>query len=373
MLQSGRTAWIEISLKAVVDNFKTIQQHVGKNCIAYPVIKSNAYGHGMVECAAKLQSSGAKGFGVAILEEALLLRSQGIKTPIIVMGGVLPRQLENFIINDIDIYASSLEIFSAIELCAKSLNRRARVHLDIDTGMERIGIRHNDTHDIFSLAAKAEYCDIVGISSHFVDCETNMVLTDLQLQRFLDAVQRLSSYGVSIPFRHIAASGAILQASATHLDLVRPGLILYGIAPNLSLKSILNLSPVMSLKAQVVYSKRVLAGMGISYGPIWLAPKDTNIVTIPIGYGDGFTRELASVSFVLIRGKRYPIVGRMCMDQCMVDVGDDEILIGEEVVFIGKQASDEISVEELISRLDDGNAREVTALLNSRLPRFFNS
>lgn len=367
----SRATWIDIDLAALAHNFRMVQKHVG-NTDLMPIIKGNAYGHGMVRCAAHLQEIGAKYLGVALLEEGIALRHAGISIPIVVLGGVLGHQIEHFIHHNLDIMAASVSKLEAIEQQAAKMGKQARVHLEIDTGMERTGVHYYTAHTLIAKAAQMKHCNIVGVASHFADCEIpDLTLTKLQLQRFLDATSLFSTYGLDVPIRHIAASGAILQLTDSHLDMVRPGLILYGISPAPHLQHVLDLRPVMSLKSRIVYFKVVKQGAGVSYGHLWKAPQDTRIVTVPFGYGDGYSRELAKGASVLIRGKRYPIVGRMCMDQFMVDIGQDEAFNGDEVVVIGRQGNEAISVEELTNRLPAANAREITTAFNLRIPRFY--
>lgn len=364
-----RPSYINIDLDALEYNFFTIQSHVFPAQVM-PIIKSNAYGHGMIQCGKHLEKIGAKWLGVALLEEGIALRQAGVRIPIVVLGGILHRQIDLFITYDLDINAASIAKLEAINNQARCMKKRARVHLEIDTGLERTGIHYFNAHKLIECASRAKWCDIIGMFSHFATGEDrDLTFAKTQLQRFQECQKQIQSYCHLQPRLHMAASGAIMQLKESHFDIVRPGLLLYGIVSADHLQGILPLKPVLSLTSRVVYFKVVKEGVGVSYDLKWKAPCDTRIVTIPVGYGDGFNRQFMHGAHVLIRGKRYPIVGRICMDQFMVDIGQDEVYNDEEVVIIGQQGSELITVESLARLVPDGNAREITCLLSERMPR----
>lgn len=366
-----RPTYISIDLKALEHNYHTINQFAA-NSHVMPIVKGNAYGHGMVQCAQHLQKIGAQWLGVALLEEGIALRKAGITIPIVVLGGILHRQIELFLEYDLDINAASVNKLEAIELHAKHAQKRARVHLEIDTGIERTGIHYYNAHRLIEYAATTGWCDIVGIFSHFATGEDpDLDFARTQLERFTESTAMIGNFLSSKPLFHMAASGAILQLPESHFDIVRPGLLMYGIAPAQHLQGKLDLKPVMSMRSRIVYFKVVKEGAGVSYGLTWKALRDTRVVTIPLGYGDGYNRQFMHGGQVIIRGKRYPIIGRICMDQFMVDIGSDEVYNDEEVVIIGEQGSERITLEELTHTLDDGNAREITTMFSTRLPRKF--
>ncbi len=366
-----RPTYISIDLKALEHNYHVIKEFVS-GAHVMPIVKGNAYGHGMVQCAQHLQKIGAPWLGVALLEEGIALRKAGITVPIVVLGGILHRQIELFLAHDLDINAASVDKLKAIEAHARHAQKRARVHLEIDTGIERTGIHYYNAHKLIEYAAKTTWCDIVGIFSHFATGEDqDLSFAYTQLARFKESIADISCFGEKPPLLHMAASGAILQLPESHFDIVRPGLLMYGIAPAHHLHGVLDLKPVMSLSSRVVYFKVVKKGAGVSYGLTWKAPRDTRVITVPLGYGDGYNRQFMHGGQVIIRGKRYPIIGRICMDQFMVDIGQDEVYNDEEVMIIGKQGSERITLEELTHKLDDGNAREITTMFGIRLPRKF--
>ncbi|MGI6680219.1 MAG: alanine racemase [Bdellovibrionota bacterium] len=316
-----------------------------------------------------LQALGVDFFGTAFLEEAIALRHNGITKPILMLGGFALSQISKFIEYDIDITASSVEKLEKIDECAKSLGKKARVHIKIDTGMERIGPHYYSAEKILNKSLETKNCEVVGIFSHFAKSETDVVFTKLQLERFLEVVSFYEKHSLTCPIRHIANSGGILNFKDSYLDMVRPGAILYGIDPNEEKTKDLKIFPALSLKSEIVYFKVVKENAGISYGHTFVTKEQTRVVTIPIGYGDGFSRLLSNRASVIIRGKKYPLVGNICMDQCMANIGPNgEAYNGDEVVFIGKQGREEITVSDL-ANLIGTDPRDILVSLNSRIPR----
>ena len=367
-LLADRPSYIRVNLSALTKNFRVVREYVG-NAHVMPVLKANAYGHGLLRCARHLEQLGADAFGVAFLEEGLRLREAGIRIPILALGGICTRQIVDFIANDIDITASSIAKLRAIESCASSMNRKARVHLKIDTGMERIGVHYYNAAAFLEEALRCQNLDIVGIYSHLATSEASDTSEMCrQLKRFRESVNPCLMRFEKRPQLHIANSGAILQERNTHLDIVRPGLLLYGLDPTESQSHSHGLVPVLSLKSEVVYFKVVEAGAAVSYGHTWKAPHRTRIVTVPLGYGDGYSRALSNKSHVLIGGRRVPVVGRVCMDQLMVDIGSQGTAYnGDEVILVGTQGEHSISMNELAA-LADTDTRDLLLRMSLRLP-----
>lgn len=363
-----RPSIVDIDLDALTHNYQTLKQHVGTSKVM-PIIKANAYGHGMIECVKTLEQAGADFFGVAYLEEGIELRQAGVHAPIVVLGGILGSQLCHYLDFDIDLTASSVSKLEQIEEIAAAKKKRARVHLKIDTGMERLGVHWYNAESLIERAVRVKHCEIVSIFSHFATVKSpSLDFAHTQLERFLECTALFEKHGAPTPLRHMASSGAILRLPESNLDMVRPGVTLFGIYPNPALPRTLPLKPVLSLKSRIVYFKVVKAGNGVSYNHLWTPDKDTRVVTLPIGYGDGYNLRLANKAQVLIHGKRYPIVGAMCMDQMMVDIGDDSAYNNDEVVLIGEQGNERITVEELAS-LMNVTPHEIVVNLNLRLPR----
>ena len=364
-----RPTHIEVDSGALRSNFRAIRARVAPAKVMASV-KANGYGHGLVTVSKILEEEGIDGLGVAYIEEALELRKAGIKTPILVFGGLMKEQLGLYIANDVDVTAPSVGKLEQIDAAAAALGKRARVHLKIDTGLERLGVHHYSSQSLFDAALATRWCDIVGVFSHFAEVDRNdLSLARLQLERFNEALRYFESRAQAPFIRHIANSGGVLCFPESYLDMVRPGLCLYGVLPNKSMVGLLELQPTLSLKSQVVYFKVVRKGAGVSYGHSWTAPHDTRVVTVPIGYGDGYLRSLSNRAQVLIGDKRRPIVGRVCMDQLMVDISPTgEAYNGDEVILIGKQGDERVTVEEL-AELIDTTPHELLVLLNQRVPR----
>lgn len=370
ILREIRPTHAVIDLTAVDHNIQQIIKRVnGKKIMA--IVKANAYGHGIREITERVIKNGVEYIGVGFLEEAIFLRQNEIEAPILVMGGILGYQLKKFIQNDIDITVSSLELARHIN---EELHlQKARVHLKIDTGMERIGVTHTYAVEFVKRVAQMKNIEIVGIYSHFATAdEGDKSFTLTQLERFETILYELKKSGIEIPIKHIANSGAIADVDRSVFDMVRPGIAVYGIYPSGQVSTGMNLKPVLSLRSKVVFIKRVPKNTGISYGLKYYTENDTNIVTVPIGYGDGYSRLLTNKGEVLIRGKRYPVVGAVCMDQLMVNVGDDKVEIGDEVVLIGQVANEEISATELADKIGT-IPYEITCMINARVPRFYKS
>lgn len=367
-----RPTRIDIDLAALIHNFRVIKNHVG-SCKVMAIVKANAYGHGIIECSKELEYAGVDALGVAYLEEGLHLRQSGIKAPILVLGGVLQKQVDEHLKHDLEITASSVDKLIAIDERAAVLGKRARIHLKFDTGMERLGQHYYSADKLLEAAIKTKSLDIVGIWSHFATAENqDKSFAKLQLERFLEIISFFEKRSLPVPMRHFSCSGTIMQLPEANLDMIRPGRILYGIPPAAHLQSQLDLKPVLTLSTTVVYFKVVKKGAGVSYGHTWHAPRDTRIVTLPIGYGDGYPTRLSNQGVVLIRGKRYPVVGKVCMDQMMVDLGPDGTAYnGDEVILIGSQGEESIGVLELVTRMNSESTPELTVGLNTRVPRHY--
>lgn len=355
-----------INFNALAYNFSAIQQKVGSRKIM-AIVKANAYGHGIVECALFLQAHGAHYFGVAFIEEAIVLRNSGITLPILVLGAVITEQIPLFLEYNIELMASSIHKLMLIDACANQYGKKAKVHLKIDTGLGRTGVRFTNTEEFFTIAMNLSSIEVIGVASHFAtaDNQDNSYMI-LQFERFCKAVQFFPDHGYSMPLRHIASSGAIMQFPESYLDMVRPGIMLYGVYPQTWMKNLLSIQPVMSLYARVVYFKVILSGDSISYGLTWKFDKNTRIITIPIGYGDGYPRSLANKGYVLMKDKKYPIVGNICMDQMMVDIGVESAYCGDEIILIGRSDNTEITINDLVD-LYGGSPYEFLVSLNFRV------
>ncbi|MCB0833287.1 MAG: alanine racemase [Bacteroidetes bacterium] len=357
-----------INLSAIDYNIAQIRNRVGKRKIM-AIVKANGYGHGIVEVSKQAIESGVEYLGVGFLEEGIFLRQNDIDSPILVMGGILGYQLKKFLQNDLEITVSSLELAKHINESAG--RQKVRVHLKIDTGMERIGVSHTYAVEFVRRVANMKNIEIVGIYSHFATADdADKAFSATQHERFANVMDEITKLGIEIEHRHIANSGAILDLPETLYNMVRPGITLYGMYPSEHVMRSILLRPAMSLRSKVVFLKSVPAGTGISYGLQYKTDRGTRIATVPIGYGDGYSRLLTNKGEVLIRGRRHPVVGAVCMDQLMVDVGDAPVDIGDAVVLIGRQEDEEISAGDLASKIGT-IPYEITCMINARVPRIF--
>ncbi len=334
----------EINIEHFQHNLQYVRERIGPRPKIMAIVKANAYGHGLdIIASSALETSDVHSFGVATEEEGVRLRRLTSR-PILVLTGTLVNEIDIFLEHDLEFTVTDLPMLRAIAARARAHDRRAKIHVKIDTGMRRIGIEPEDTLSYLSEVERhADSVDLVGVMTHFATSdEEDLTFFRKQLTRFDGAIQAARAAGITIPLVHAANSGAILQApKESSYDMVRPGIMLYGYAPSpeTNEKYRSDLLPPLALVSNVVFSKRIKAGEGVSYGLRWIAQRDTTIATVPIGYGDGYSRLLTNRTDAVIKGKRYPVVGTICMDQIMIDLGDDEIAIGETVSLIDAQST----------------------------------
>ncbi len=360
----------KINLSHLSHNLEIIKQQVNGSKIM-AIVKANAYGHGLVPVAKHLIQQGVEQFGVAFLEEGITLRKAGIRVPILVLGGILNTQIQHFLDFDLEITVSSIDKLRQVEEVAAAKKKKAVIHLKIDTGMERLGVHSYSAGPFIEAAVLSKQCFVKGIYSHLACADDpNSPMTLEQMERFSEMLLHFQRLGVSTPLRHLANSGGVLHFTQTHLDMVRPGIILYGIYPDMASHRILDLKPVLSLCSRVVYFKVVQPGRPISYGATWQSDHMIRVVTVPIGYGDGYCRSLSNCGDVLIGGKRYPIVGRVCMDQFMVNLENGSAYNGDEVILIGIQNGEQITVEEMAEKAGT-IPYEILTRFNNRIPRVY--
>lgn len=349
-------AWIEIDLVQFKKNIAIVRQQIGSKLFCLPV-KANAYGHGICQISKAAVEAGVDYLGVSCLAEGIQLRRAGIGIPILVLGAIHEDQIDDFSRYNLEFTISSR--FKA-DLVAKAAQKKCRIHLEVDTGMQRTGVRCSTALQLIQYLREQPCFEVVGVYSHLASADhPDDPIAKKQLASFFELVQHPHFDGLIC---HIANSGGVLHFPTSHQMMVRPGLISFGYGALTS--------PCFSLKAKVSYFKVVEKGEGISYGHTYVTQKRTRIVTIPIGYGDGYRRALSNKGSVLIRGKKYPVVGAVCMDQFMVDVGDQEVYVGDEVVLIGKQGREEIALEEM-ANLCDTIPYEILCAWNDRIPRYY--
>ena len=294
-----------------------------------------------------------------------------MRGPILVLGGLIGNQITHFLDYDLAITASSPFKLQQIEEVAALRKRRARVHLKVDTGLERIGIHWDTSARLFEASLEAKHCDIEGVFTHLASSDSaDDTYTKLQLERFEEATSFWERRSEPTPMRHAANSGAVLQHEASWFDMVRPGIMLYGVYPSASVGRTVELEPVLSLRTRVVYFKVVKKGCPVSYDSTWAPAEDTRIVTLPVGYGDGYPRRLSGRANVLIHGEPYPVVGRITMDALMVDIGAGSAFNGDPVVLLGRQGPNAITVEQ-VAEWGETIPYEVLTSINTRVPRYY--
>jgi len=365
-----RSTFVEVNLSQLSRNLDAIREKVSHAKIMI-VVKANAYGHGLTEVAKYLDPQ-VDYIGVAVLEEGILLREIGVGTPILVLGGIWGDQIPAYIENDLTLTAPSVERLGQIDRAAQTLGKKAKVHLKVDTGMERIGVHYYNAHTLQEAALKCKHVEVEGIFSHFANADgDDLSHARLQLERFNEVLQFYEKRGLPMPVRHMANSGGILQLPESYFDMVRPGILFYGVYPSPEVQRTVEVKPALAWKSRVVYFKVTLPGHPVSYGSTWESNHNVRIVTVPVGYGDGYFRSMSNKAQVVIHGQRYPQVGRVCMDQIMVNIEGDSAFNGDEVILIGESENGErVTVEEL-AQWANTIPYEILTNINTRVPRIY--
>lgn len=366
--------WAEIDLGAIAHNVQEIRRVTTPAAKVLAVVKANGYGHGAVEVSRAALANGTDWLGVARVAEGVALRKAGIKAPVLVLGYSPLEQSQAVVRYRLSQTVYTFDMALALAEAAGREGTRARVHVKVDTGMGRIGwVAGPDVVDEILKLARIPHLEIEGVFTHFAAADiAEPGYTISQLERFLEITAALRRGGLEVQFKHAANSPALLKMPETHLDLVRAGIIVYGLYPFENFEqSKVRLLPAMSLKAKVAYVKEVPAGFSVSYGCTHKTAGPSVIATLSVGYADGYSRRLSSMGEVLLHGHRAPVIGRVCMDQIMVDVSHlPGVKMGDEAVLIGKQGSEEISANEIAVKLDSINY-EVVCMVSHRVPRVY--
>jgi alanine racemase len=366
-----RPTLVEVDLNRLADNFKAIRQRVAPARVM-PILKANAYGHGLLRVAQLMESLGADYIGVAVLEEGILLRENGIRMPILVLGGILGNQVPGFLKYDLTITASSTDKLSQVDEIAAQMGVKAKVHLKIDTGMERIGVHYYNAPSFLEATLNCRSINFEGIYSHFANADLpDLQDARLQLERFLEVLSFYEKHSLPPPrMRHMANSPAILQLPEANFDIVRPGLLLYGVYPSLQISHTVMVRPALSWKSRVVYFKVILPGHPVGYGSTWQTDHMVRAVTVPVGYGDGYFRSMSNKAQVLIRSNKYPVVGRISMDQIVINIEWDSAFNDDEVILIGESGAESITCEDLADWAGT-IPYEILTNINTRVPRIY--
>ncbi len=370
----NKRTWAEVDLDAIAHNMKEIRRITDPHAKVMAVVKADAYGHGFLEITKTLLENGADCLAVALLEEAKQIRRRHIEVPILILGGTDPDAVDDLIDFDIMATVFSYDFAKTLSYAAEKKNKTAKIHIKIDTGMSRVGLvageENSEVVREIQRIADLPNLEIDGIFSHFATSdEEDSSYTNLQFERFMDIISLLEEKGIHIPTKHICNSAAIMMYPNMHLDMVRPGVILYGLYPSDEVDtSRLDLRPAMTLKARISMVKEIEKGRGVSYGKEYITDKTTKIATVPIGYADGYLRKLAGKAKMIVCGTCVPVIGRICMDQCMIDVTNvHNINTGDEVIIFG---ADKITIDDVAKWLETINY-EVACVIGKRIPRIY--
>jgi len=365
--------WVEINLDAIAQNIKNIKKLIGEKKELMAVVKGNAYGQDILEVSLVVLSNGATRLAVARLEEGIFLRKAGIKVPILVLGLTLKEQAELLILHNITPAVCEFGMVEKLSESAVRMNKIAKIHLKVDTGMGRIGIFPHDVLGFIKKVRDLKNVKIEGIFTHFsVADEKDKNYTENQFRKFSEVLTTLEREGIRIPIKHVGNSATLLDLPHMWLDMVRPGISIYGMYPSIEVQKTIKLIPAHSFKTRIVFFKKLSEGRCISYGRTYTTQKRTIVASLPVGYADGYSRLLSNQGEVLVRGRRVPIIGRVCMDQCMIDVTDlPQVEIGDEVVLWGRQGEELITVEEIAEKIKTINYEIVHMPDKKRVPKLF--
>ncbi len=366
----GRPTWVEVDLSAIANNTRRLVERIGDNVALMAVLKADAYGHGAYRVSRTVLNSGAQWLGVACLGEAIALRQAGIDAPILNLGYAPPWQARDAVRHDVVSTVFSLDVAEALSRAARDLARQARVHVKVDTGMGRLGLLPDDAVAFIGRLSELTGVETDGVFSHLAAAdEADLAYTQWQLSRFEEVLQSLSDEGLLPRWVHIANSAATVRLASSHHTMVRAGIMLYGLSPSAETPCPPNFRPALAFKCQVAQVKDLPAGSYIGYGRTFQTVRDTRIAVIPVGYADGFRRGPRTWPYVLIRGRRAPLVGAVCMDQTMLDVTDiPDVREGDEVVLIGTQGGETLSADMVAEALGTINYEVISEIL-ARVPR----
>ncbi len=378
-----RATRAEVDLSAIYTNTKQVISKVGQKVRVLGVVKANAYGHGLVQVAKTLIKSGATYFGVALAEEGVALR-QYVDLPILVFSPPTDENLESYVRFDLDATINSMETVYALDAFASGVGKKARVQLKVDTGMGRLGFFPRNAVEAFRAIRNLKAVTLVGVYSHFATSdESNKEFAKRQLGSFKNVVAAMKDLGAmgpvegqnenaaGSPIFHMANSGAILDLPGSYFDMVRPGIMTYGYYPSLETSQSVQVRPAFALRSNIVQVKTFQPGTSVSYGRKYFTKKSERIAVVPIGYADGYTRLLTGRTSVLIRGRKFPVVGTVTMDHIMVGLADDfEIQVGDEVTLLGRNGDLEISAWDLASQIGT-IPYEILCMISGRVPRVY--
>jgi len=356
-----------IHLDRLSHNYRVIKEKVGGSPIM-GVVKANGYGHGAVECARTLEKEGCTFFAVFTFDEAVELRDAGIQSELFVFS-----RLQKEFLKEAEELNITLNLSGTTDVdILKQSDANPKFHLKVDTGMNRLGIPFDKADEILTRIGEDPSLNCDGIYSHYATAdEGDLRYAEWQLEQFKLVLQLSEDKGLTFNYRHFSNSGTVLNLPQSHFDIVRVGMLLYGAFPSDEVPTDLDIKPVMEFRGPIVSIRRVKAGTKVSYGGVWESNKDTTIAVIQTGFADGVPREWYKTGYVMLHGKPYPLAGRICMDQFMVDFGDDEISIGDEVLLFGVQGDDSLHIEEVAQQIDS-TPYVISTGIHGRTKRIYN-
>jgi alanine racemase len=372
-----RATRAEIDLQAFRHNFQNLRSHISPQTRIMAIVKADAYGHGALPCARVAVECGANYLGVGVIEEGIELRQSGLDAPILILGSIFPDEAEDLVHHDLATIVCTLPLAQALAKEAEKQNKTTSVHIKVDTGMNRLGILPENLPELLNQICNLPNLNIEGVSTHFSSADDEVLsITQAQLKKFQAALTCLKQD--DRPLIHCSNTSALFKFPKSHFDMVRPGLILYGALPSPSLQVVLsekeNLSPfqpVMQWKSQIILIKPIAKGQLVSYSGTFTTQRDSLIATLPIGYADGLHRSLSNKMDVLIRGKRAPQIGNICMDMTLIDVTDIQgVQAEDEVVLFGKQGGQTIMVDEMATK-GGTIPYEILCNVGKRVPRIY--
>ena len=366
--------YVQIHTGNIRDNIQAIQKRIGKDRKTLIAIKANAYGHGAVEIARMAEKIGVEWMGVATVPEGIALREAGITARLLKFGPGFQDAIPAAFEHEITLSICDQQNAETLQKIAAEMGKKVKFHLKVDTGMGRIGVSVDEAADLAGfIDQNCPNLELEGIYTHLpISDIADPTYTQAQIARFKGVIENVEKrLGREIELTHCANSGAVLGHEEGWLKMVRPGIMIYGYYPDKTTPRTIALKPGLSFYTSVIFIKKVKTGTSIGYGRTWIAPQDTWIATIPVGYADGFNRLFSNMGRVLINGRSYPIVGRICMDQCMVDLGPEtDVKVEDQVVLIGRSGEEEITCDELADKLGT-ITYEVTCQINSRVTRYY--
>lgn len=369
--QFNISTWAEVDLNAIRHNYNQIKRLAGKYNAVLCVVKGDAYGHGMIKVAALLDQLGLGFFAVSDIEEGILLRKNGIKQPILLFESTLPEQARWIVDYNLTPTICTWELARHLNNYAKSQGQRLDIHMEIDTGMGRLGVDYKEAFEFIQRVNRLQHLSIKGLFTHFPVAEMDRVFTKKQIVLLHDLVVRLDKAGLVVPYIHAANSMGVIGYQTRILNLIRPGLMLYGLPPVSGPLKNVRLKPALSVKSKVVFIKNIAKGQGISYGHTFVAKRPMRIATLAIGYKDGYLRGLSNKAFVLLGGKRCQVLGKVTMDQIMVDVTRvPAVRVGSPAVILGRQGKATITADELAVHANT-ISYEIICSLGNNLPRVY--